>query len=69
LKSEQCDRWLGFKREDIKRWFTQAGLKNVTVDCVGETCSAESSDESEVAAISIFIATGEKTGVTIYNCS
>lgn len=38
LRREQRDRWLGFKREDIERWFQEAGLKNVKVDCVEEDC-------------------------------
>jgi len=37
LRAEQHDRWLGFKREDVKRWFLEAGLKNVTVNAAGET--------------------------------
>ena len=60
LKEEQHDRWLGFKREDIKRWFEKAGLKNVDVDCVGESCCAQSSCGDEKASISIFVASGEK---------
>jgi ubiquinone/menaquinone biosynthesis C-methylase UbiE len=27
LRKEQHDRWLGFKREDVARWFKEAGLK------------------------------------------
>ncbi|MFX1466290.1 MAG: class I SAM-dependent methyltransferase, partial [Promethearchaeota archaeon] len=34
LKTEQYDRWMGFKREDVKRWFIESGLKDVMVDCV-----------------------------------
>ena len=32
LKEEHHDRWMGFKREDVRRWFEEAGLKNVIVD-------------------------------------
>jgi len=60
LRTEQHDRWMGFKREDIKRWFIEAGLSNVKIDCVGENCCADSSCGSEIARISIFIASGEK---------
>lgn len=60
LRTEQFDRWLGFKRDDIKRWFVEAGLKNVTIDCVGGSCSTTSSSENQSASISIFIAYGEK---------
>ena len=59
LKEEHHDRWMGFKREDVRRWFEGAGLKNVIVDCVGESCCAQSSC-GEHAGISIFVASGEK---------
>ncbi len=60
LRKEQHDRWLGFKREDVERWFKEAGLKNVSVDCVGEECCGESEEGSEKANISLFVAYGEK---------
>jgi len=60
LRTEHHDRWMGFKREDIKRWFIAAGLENVVVDCVGEDCCAESSCGGDYARISIFVASGEK---------
>jgi ubiquinone/menaquinone biosynthesis C-methylase UbiE len=60
LKEEQHDRWMGFKREDIRRWFEEAGLNNVIVDCIDESCCAQSSCGDEQASISIFVASGEK---------
>jgi len=60
LRKEQHDRWLGFKREDIERWFKEAGLKNVKVDCVEETCCSDSDEGSEKANVSLFVAYGEK---------
>lgn len=60
LRVEHHDRWMGFQREDIGQWFTAAGLRNVIVDCVGETCCAQSSCGSEYASVSIFVASGEK---------
>jgi ubiquinone/menaquinone biosynthesis C-methylase UbiE len=60
LKIEHFDRWLGFKREDVKQWFLDAGLKNITVDCVGGNCCTTSCCKNESASISIFIAYGEK---------
>jgi ubiquinone/menaquinone biosynthesis C-methylase UbiE len=60
LKKEQHDRWLGFKREDIERWFKQAGLKNVKVDCVEGNCCADSVEDGEKASVSLFVACGEK---------
>jgi ubiquinone/menaquinone biosynthesis C-methylase UbiE len=60
LKTEQHDRWMGFKREEVTRWFEEAGLHNVRIDCVGENCCAESDCYSEEAQISIFAASGEQ---------
>jgi ubiquinone/menaquinone biosynthesis C-methylase UbiE len=60
LKEEHHDRWMGFKREDVRRWFEEAGLENVIVDCVGESCCVQSSCGDEQARISIFDASGEK---------
>jgi ubiquinone/menaquinone biosynthesis C-methylase UbiE len=60
LRSEQHDRWLGFKREDVERWFIEAGLLDVRVDCVGESCCAESSSGCGSASVSIFVASGQK---------
>jgi ubiquinone/menaquinone biosynthesis C-methylase UbiE len=60
LRSEQRDRWLGFKREDVERWFIEAGLRDVRLDCVGESCCAESSSGCGSASVSIFVASGQK---------
>ncbi len=60
LRTEQHDRWMGFRREDVQQWFVNAGLKNVAVDCVGSNCCADSSCGSEHASVSIFVASGEK---------
>ena len=60
LRTEQHDRWLGFKRGEVRRWLEEAGLKNVLVDSVGEECCAQSGCGCESAGVSIFVATGVK---------
>ncbi len=60
LRAEQHDRWMGFKREDVRRWVEAAGVKNVAVDNVDEDCCADSTCGSESARVSIFIAWGRK---------
>ncbi|NIR48925.1 class I SAM-dependent methyltransferase [candidate division KSB1 bacterium] len=60
LRTEQHDRWLGFKREDIRKWFEDADLKNVYVDCIGENCCAQSTWDGEFANVRIFVASAEK---------
>jgi len=60
LRTEHHDRWLGFKREDIRRWFEEAGFTKVSVDSLQETCCVDSECGSEAARIGIFAASGEK---------
>lgn len=60
LRNEHHDRWLGFNRAEIRQWFTEAGLKGIVVDCVGENCCAQSGCGRESASINIFVASGEK---------
>jgi len=60
LISEHHDRWMGFLREDVRRWFEEAGLINVAVDSVGEKCSSQSSSGDVTASVSLFVALGIK---------
>lgn len=60
LRTEHHDRWMGFRRATVARWFWESGLTNILVDCAGEDCRASSSDGDELAQIRIFIASGEK---------
>ena len=61
LKEEMADVWLGFDREQIRSWFTQAGLVNLVIDCTGESCSARSQEaDGESARIDVFVATGTR---------
>ena len=59
LRTEQHDRWLGFAREDVARWFREAGLDDVSVSDTSEICSPSSQCGTK-AAISIFLAKGRK---------
>jgi len=61
LKNEHHDRWMGFAREDVRRWFDEAGLTGIRVESVGEECSARSCDGS-LAVVSIFLAIGTVPG-------
>ncbi len=60
LREAHHDRWRGFKRDEIRQWFLQAGFQNVTIDSVGENCCASSECGSGFSGISIFVALGEK---------
>lgn len=60
LVTEQHDRWMGFKREDVKRWFEEVGLKNVIVESANAICSSQAQSATAQANVSIFLAYGEK---------
>lgn len=60
LKTEQHDRWMGFKRHDIQHWFEEAGLQKIGIESANESCCSTSECGTEEARISIFIAVGEK---------
>ena len=59
LRTEQHDRWLGFDRADIARWFADAGLEDVSVTDTQELC-CPTSECGTKAAITVFLARGRK---------
>jgi ubiquinone/menaquinone biosynthesis C-methylase UbiE len=65
LRTEQHDRWLGFERRDVARWFREAGFENVTVGDTQEICCPTSNCGTK-AAITIFIACDN--GITRVYC-
>lgn len=58
LRDEHQDRWMGFDRSDIARWFTEAGLIDVSVSSIGSDCCADSACGTQRATVSIFLAVG-----------
>jgi ubiquinone/menaquinone biosynthesis C-methylase UbiE len=60
LKTEHFDRWMGFRRDDVNKWLSLAGLKNINVDCTGGDCCTTSTCGCNDISISIFVASGEK---------
>jgi ubiquinone/menaquinone biosynthesis C-methylase UbiE len=60
LIKEHHDKWMGFERSDIKKWFNNSGFFNVEVNCIGDNCCADSETNNESAKIKIFIAIGQK---------
>ena len=58
-REQMADLWLGFERDDIRRWYAEAGLGNIDVDCAEGTCNACGPD-GEVQPLSIFVAIGRK---------
>jgi ubiquinone/menaquinone biosynthesis C-methylase UbiE len=64
LVTEQHDKWMGFKREDVVKWFSNAGLSDVSIDCTNANCCSSSNNGNEKAEISTFIAVGKKSGLS-----
>jgi ubiquinone/menaquinone biosynthesis C-methylase UbiE len=60
LTEERTDRWMGFRRADVRTWFAEAGLKDIMVGDTGERASVPSDSTDNCADISIFIARGKK---------
>lgn len=60
LLREHHDRWPGFSRKDINNWLTEAGFKDVKVECINQKCCATSENQGKNAEISVFIASGAK---------
>ncbi len=59
LRIEQHDRWLGFKHDDLRRWYREAGLAEIEVRSIGEKCRPTAECGTTVD-ISIFAASGRK---------
>ncbi len=58
-REQMADLWLGFERDDIRKWYAAAGLDEIDVDCAEGTCNACGPDGS-VKPLSIFVAIGRK---------
>jgi arsenite methyltransferase len=58
-REQMADVWLGFARDDIRRWYAEAGLQKIDVDCAEGTCNACGPD-GKVDPLSIFVALGRK---------
>jgi ubiquinone/menaquinone biosynthesis C-methylase UbiE len=59
MREAMADRWLGFKRDDIRAWFDAAGLADVVVDCAKGGCCARPKD-GKILTLGVFIALGTR---------
>ncbi len=59
FREEMADVWLGFAREDIRKWYAEQGLQETDVDCAAGTCQCDSPD-GEHLALSVFVGIGRK---------
>ena len=55
MQEAMADRWLGFKRKDVQKWYEGAGLTAVDIDCAQGTCDCTAPTGNDIA-LSIFIA-------------
>lgn len=58
LREEQHDLWLGFEKNEIENWFNEAGLDDVQIHPVEDTCGSRSEKTGEEVEIDLFIAVG-----------
>jgi ubiquinone/menaquinone biosynthesis C-methylase UbiE len=59
LSQQIADLWLGFKREDLRKWFAEAGLRKIEVDDAEGTCTPTGPD-GKMDPLNIFVAIGIK---------
>jgi len=59
MREAMADRWLGFSREDVARWYEGAGLEAVDIDCAEGTCDCATPVGNDIS-LSIFVAIGVK---------
>jgi len=59
MQVEMADRWLGFDRQEIRKWYEAAGLTAVDIDCAAGSCSCTTPDAGFIS-LSIFVAIGQK---------
>ena len=58
-REQMADLWLGFERDDLRRWYAEAGLTEIDVDCAEGSCCATAPDGT-MEPLSIFVAIGRK---------
>ncbi len=59
MREAMADRWLGFDRPDIAKWYEEAGLTAVDIDCAQGTCDCIAPGGNDLS-LSIFVAIAQK---------
>jgi len=60
LREEQRDRWMGFKKESVRRWLKAVGLKGISVRRTCDRCCVQSTCGCDRADVGIFVPVGKK---------
>ena len=58
MQNEMADRWLGFKRADVSRWFKANGL-DISINRAKGTCNCTSPSQQDIQ-LDVFVAIGTK---------
>lgn len=61
MREAMADRWLGFARDEVARWYAAAGLTATDIDCAEGTCDCATPAGNGIS-LSIFVAIGQKPG-------
>ncbi|MFQ5407649.1 MAG: class I SAM-dependent methyltransferase [Anaerolineales bacterium] len=56
-RTHMADRWLGFEREQIRRWYSAANLAAIDISAAAGMCCATNTDDEDYA-LSVFVALG-----------
>jgi len=59
FREEMADVWLGFERTDVRKWYGDAGLTQIMLDCAQGTCDCTGSG-GEAIKVTVFIALERK---------
>jgi ubiquinone/menaquinone biosynthesis C-methylase UbiE len=59
MHEAMADRWLGFDRDNIRKWYAAAGLEEIDIDCAEGTCDCLRPEKDEVS-LNVFVAIGRK---------
>jgi len=59
FREEMADVWLGFERTDVRKWYGDAGLTQIMLDCAQGTCDCTGPGGEAIKA-TVFIALGRK---------
>lgn len=60
MQEEMADRWLGFAREDLRRWFSAVGLQEISIEDAAGSCDCCDTPSNEEISLGVFLAMGSK---------
>ena len=60
MREAMADRWLGFARDDLRRWFEAAGLHDITIESAAGSCDCCDTPANESISLGVFLALGAK---------